>query len=139
MDTATLAAAADRLISEPPPENPVDLIGELGHIISKLNNYRRALLAETGEAEGERYRIVAGRKARRSYNTAALVAALGLKPILDADAARLTFRWTELRRLAMAEGITLSIAGREVSDYGDLEEPMVGEIWQDDYRVEGKE
>lgn len=144
MDASKLAYEATQLINQPPPSEgeAVDLAGDLAYIIQQLSAYKRSLLDEVRLAEGERFRTVQSRKASRSYNTAAILSAFDhdLHALLDADAVRLSWRWTELKRYAYQAGVTLSIAPREIEDTGEVDGPtLVGETWTDDYRLEGKE
>jgi hypothetical protein len=137
--------AAEELINRPIPsdEEAVDMAGRLAYVIGKLNAYKRALLAEvSGPVTGSQYRTVTGRKASRSYNTASILsrfdaAGVSLHDLRAADAVRLNWRWSELKKTAYDSGVTLSIAPREIEDDGDVEAPMVGEVWTEDVRIEG--
>jgi len=134
----------DQLIDSPLPDNAVDIAGRLGHVIGKLSAYKRALLSEVTEpTDGKEYRAAFSRSAKRSYNTAAILksfddAGVDLKALRAADVVRLQWRWTELKAEAYKAGVTLSIAPRELGDDGDLDEPMIGEVWEDSIRLEGK-
>jgi hypothetical protein len=125
----------------PPDDELADIIGRLTKISASVNTLKRDLMAELDHpVEGESYRIAVGRKADRSYNPSALIAGFaregwGIPDLVKADAVRLGWRWTELKRAAYEAGVTLTVAPKEIDD-GD--EAMIGEVWTDDYRVEGK-
>ena len=142
MDASKLANEVNRLINQPPPSEgeAVDLAGELAYIIQQLGAYKRSLLDEVTLAEGEKYRTVQSRRASRSYNTAALIKAFDadFANLLASDVVRLQWRWSELKKYAYQRGVTLSIAPREIEDAGEVDGPLVGEVWTDDYKLEGK-
>lgn len=143
MDTAKLNYEVDQLVKQPIPTDSeaVDLAGELAHIISKLSTYKRALLSEVpGPVDGEKYRTVVSRSARRSYNTAAILSAFDndLRSLISADAVRLQWRWTQLKDEARKRDVTLVVAHHEIEDEGEVDGPMIGEVWSDQVKVEGK-
>lgn len=127
-----------------PEEDGPDVTGTVNYLVGMLNDLKRRLLAEAAPAEGEHYRIVETRAAKRSYNTNGLLAAFTrpgespndtLKALLDADVVRLAWRWTDLQNLANDLDVTLSVAKHEIAD-GDPE-ALVGEVWTTNTRVEG--
>lgn len=143
-----IEAELRELIAQPYPtdvEVP-DVVGRLAAISLKVNGLKRDLLAEVSEpSQGEHYQIVGFRKADRSYNTAAILAEFadapgggwGISELRKLDAVRLTWRWTELKRAVHEAGVGLRITSREIDDDGDMDAPMVGEVWSDDWQVKG--
>lgn len=138
-----LERAASQL-TIPPVGSEADWLGRVNKILRDIGGTRKLVLDELdGPVAGEDYRVVEGRKADRSYNTAALVAAFEakhwtLRDLMNADAVRLSWRWTELKRAASDADVTLRIAAHEVTDFGDLDEEMIGEVWKTEFKVEGK-
>lgn len=139
-----LEQAANDLLAAPLPDNDVDVAGRLGHVIQKLSGYRRGLIAEITEpTAGEHYRASFGRRATRSYNTAAILKAfadqgVALSDLVSKDVARINWRWSELKEFAYHSGVQMVIAPNEIEDLGDVDGPLVGEVWTDDVRIEGK-
>lgn len=119
-----------------------DWLGHVDDLIRRLREKRAAVMSELdAPISGEAYRVTASRNAKRSYNTAAIMAHFAdqgwaLKDLLEADACRLTWRWSELKRAAVQANVALSIAHHEVNDAGDIEEEMIGEVWASAFRVE---
>lgn len=128
----------------PGDDELADIIGRLTAISRRVNDLKRGYMSEvSGPLVGADYKLTESRSASRSYNTAAILAAFdmqgyGLTELRKADAVRLSWRWTELKRAAYEAGVVMRIAPQEVSDDGDVEAPMIGETWQTDLRVEGK-
>ena len=124
----------------------IDQVGELDHLIREVRAYRNALLSETPEAaKGNRYRAVESRSAKRTFNTQSLLARVvdrldtdpagAIHYLMEHDAVRLTWRWTELKATAHLLGFALTTAPREVED-GDPEAD-IGETWSTSTRVLG--
>jgi hypothetical protein len=125
----------------------VDTVGELDRLITRLRDYRSRLISEVASGDtGQTYRAVESRSATRSYNTGLLLLdvmrrlpagadlshAVGY--LREADALRLSWRWTELQRVARDLDLTLSIAKHQIED-GDPS-AHVGEVWGSTVRVE---
>ena len=153
--TAALHRAAGDLIRSPIPEaEAVDVIGEVSAIVRDLNALVKALKAELAPAAtGTRYQAAESRSAKRSYNTAGLLSATAealrevpghpdagtfdaLRALMDADAVRLTWRWTELQAIAVELDIPMTIVRHEIED-GDPK-AHVGEVWSTTTTVGGK-
>ncbi len=116
----------------------VDVAGEVKALVAALTEYRMGLEAEMPpKAVGEGYRATESRTAKRSYNTNGILAAFeggfGIRPdgalrtLIEADAVRLTWRWTELKAAAQKFDVTLAIAQHEIED-GDPD-ALIGEVW----------
>ena len=137
-----LEAAAKAL--QLPTENEADWLGRLNKVIRDLSDKKRMVMDELpGPVDGKDYRIVESRSAKRSYNTAGLMASFGAKgwdlpDLLASDAVRLSWRWTELKRVAERADVTLTIAHHEVEDEGEIDSPLIGEVWNSRYNIEGK-
>jgi hypothetical protein len=120
----------------------VDTVGTIRAIETRLAAVRKSLTAEiTGPQDGSDYRAVTNRKAVRSYNTNGILIAFSdartddpLRLLMEADAVRLQWRWTQLKNACHRYDVPLDIAFHEIED-GDPD-AMVGEIWTDDLRVE---
>ena len=138
-----LEKAADAV--ELPTSNEADWLGRLDKIIRDLNGLKRAVLDELpGPVDGDEYRVVEQRKATRSYNTAAILSRFAekdvtLRELIGRDAARLNWHWTGLKNASQAEDVNLTIAHHEIEDEGELDGPLVGEVWSSYYRIEGKQ
>lgn len=89
-------------------------------------------------AVGKRYELVPQYKTVRTYNTPAILVAIaeatGMGPIdalqdaLGADAVRLSWRWTQLKRYLRDRHVTIRIGHDAVSDHDGTDQPMVGEV-----------
>ncbi len=89
-------------------------------------------------ARGKRYELVPQHKTVRSYNTPAIFTAIQnatdwtswatLRDLMEADALRLTWRWTELNNLLAELRVPLHKGYEEVDDDSGTEAPMVGEV-----------
>lgn len=153
--TAALRRAASDLIRSPiPDDEAVDVVGEVAAIVRDLNALMKALKAELAPAAvGASYKAAESRSAKRSYNTSGLLTATAdamdqvatgdpvslsdaLRRLMDADAVRLTWRWTELQAIAVDLDIPMTIVRHEIED-GD---PVahVGEVWSTTTTVGGK-
>ncbi|HHH27368.1 MAG TPA: hypothetical protein ENK57_03320 [Polyangiaceae bacterium] len=129
---------ARRLELEAGDEHLPDLVAVLRRVETELAERRRGILAEldpnVDRLDGERFTLEVPRRAVRSFNTAAIMTALQtagvtLLDAVAADAVRLTWRWTPLRRLFRDAGIEMRVAPREVSDLEGPDAPHVGEVW----------
>lgn len=124
----------------------VDVAGEVKALVAALTEYRKGLEAEMpAKATGKGYRATESRTAKRSYNTNGILAAFSraktprgasvpfwnhsgyLGGLLEADAVRLTWRWTELKAMAERYDVTLTVAHHEIED-GDPD-ALIGEVW----------
>lgn len=137
-----------RLVNEmdlPPLGVEADWLGHVDKVIKDLRAKRADVVAELeGPVVGSEYQVTESRSARRSYNTASILSAFASKDwtlhnLMAADAVRLSWRWTELKKAYHQAGLELGIAAREVPDDGDVEAPPVGEVWSSTYQVKGKE
>ena len=126
----------------PSDTEAVDWAGRIGHLISRLNTVKRGLMSEmTGPTRGEAYQIIETNAAERSYNSAAIIKAfadegLSLPDLIRFDAVRLSWRWTELNRVARGK-VDLRVTQREIDDTGDVEGPMIGEVWKRKQEIKG--
>lgn len=87
--------------------------------------------------EGKDYELVISYSMTRTYNTPAILVEVGkamgvgptdaLMEAINADAVRLGWRWTELKRFLRDVGATLSITPEQVTDHDGLDGAMVGE------------
>ncbi len=157
--TYELRRAVGHLVRSPiPDEDAVDVIGEVAAIIRDLQALVKSLKAElpAGPSAGRSYKATEARKADRSYNTQGLLAATAkaiddaagfddepvtslsdaLRALMDADAVRLTWRWTELQAAAVTFDIPMTIVRHEIED-GDPA-ALVGEVWSTTTTVGGK-
>lgn len=127
----------------PPSEGDADWLGRLDKVIRNLTELKRAVMAElAGPVRGSEYQVTEGRSASRSYNTAAILSAFGargyeLRDLLAVDAVRLSWRWSELKKAAAMANVDLHIAHHEIDDQGEIDGPLVGEVWRSQYRIEG--
>jgi hypothetical protein len=137
--TAALRRAAGDLIRSPiPDDDAVDVIGEVAAVVKDLQALMRSLKVELAPAAtGTDYVATESRSAKRSYNTQGILMATArtldmspfdaLKALMDADAVRLTWRWTELQAAAVEYDIPMTIVRHEIED-GDPD-ASVGEVW----------
>lgn len=140
-----LEGAVDTLINWIPTEDEaVDVAGRVQKLERSLADFRRLVMSElSGTEVGDQYRASGRRSAKRSYNTNGILAAFAqvvndpLQVLLDADAVRLEWRWTELRDVANRFDVILSIAPHEIED-GDPE-ALIGEVWGSTVTVTPKE
>jgi len=141
MDLTRLEAAAAALESLPEDDGAADYVGRLDKVIRTLQGHRKTIMDELpGPVSGNSYRIVEERFSERSYNTTRIVhdfnqAGLTLGDLIDADIARISWQWTNLRNAAIKEDIGLRIAGHELDGPDEVEH--VGENWKTRYKVEG--
>jgi hypothetical protein len=147
--TGALRRAAGELIRSPIPEDEaVDVVGEVAAVIRDLQALIRSLKSEMApEATGEAYTATTSRSAKRSYNTQGILAAAAivmgsddltdtLRTLMEADAVRLTWRWTELQAVAIEYDMPMTIVRHEIED-GDPK-ALVGEIWTEATNVGAK-
>jgi hypothetical protein len=136
---------ATRNLALPKEGEEADWLGRLNKVIRDLNDKKRLVMDELpGPVEGDEYRIVEQNSAKRSYNTAAILHGFqsqgyDLHDLLNMDAVRLSWRWTQLRKAAQMADVELRIAGHEIEDDGDIESPLVGEVWASRMNIEGKQ
>ncbi len=122
-----------------------DAVGRLAKIIRDLGTFKRGLMSEVSRPLiGVDYQLTEGRSAKRSYNSAAILSAFedkgwGIGMLASDDVVRLGWQWTKLKAALTEADITLTIAAHEVEDLGDIDAPMVGEVWDTTYGVEGVE
>ena len=148
----TLRRAATDLISSPIPEDEaVDVVGEVAAIIRTLQDFTKSLKSEMApEATGRGYVATTSRSAKRSYNTNGILAAFAnllpvpvgggpdnaLRFLMERDAVRLTWRWTELQEAVIEVDVPMTIVRHEIED-GDPD-AMVGEVWTEATSVGAK-
>lgn len=142
----TLEAAATALEREAIPQGgeAADLLGRVRQVEVRLADYRRAVLAEETDAEGEHYAIAVEQKGVRSYNDASIlgtVMAAGhdLRDLIAAGAVKLTWKWTALEHFFRKEDLELRIVGHEIENDGDVEAPHVGSYWKPYTRIVPRE
>ena len=88
-------------------------------------------------AVGKQYELVPKYKTNRTYNTPAILVEVGehveggvtdaLMSAIGADAVRLQWQWTNLKRFVSDIGGILRVGGDEVNDHSGLDAAMVGE------------
>ena len=86
-------------------------------------------------AVGKQYELVPTYKTDRSYNSPAILAGLAgegtilqaLRMAMDMDAVRLTWRFTQLKRLLSDQKVPLRIEYQEISDDVGTDGAMIGE------------
>jgi len=133
----------EKLVRQLQPTDDPDELGRIDRLIRDLSGIKRDSLAElSGPVSGSAYRVTEQRKAKRSYNTAAILVAFGKKDLplmalVHADAVRLTWQWTKLRQMMHGADVDLVLTSREVEDLGDADAPMIGEVWESYYKIEG--
>jgi hypothetical protein len=133
----------EELVRQLQPTDDPDELGRIDKIIRDLTLIRKTSLAEMhGPIVGAAYRVTEQRKAKRSYNDAAIFASFhdagwGLQELIDADAVRMTWRWTELKAAAYSADVEMRIAGHEVESLGEIDAAQVGEVWSSSYKIEG--
>ena len=121
----------------------IDEVGELGALIKKLTAIKRALMSELpGPVRGDKYQLTEINEAKRTYNSAVILKSFAenewtLQDLIRADAVRLTWRWSQLNRAVRDARVMVTIAQREIDDDGDLDGPMVGEVWKTKQEVRG--
>lgn len=122
-----------------------DWLGRVTAIIRTLNEKKLTVLDELpGPVDGDEYRVVEANTAKRSYNTAAILARFAAKgydltDLIGMRAAQLEWRWTQLKRAAAQADVDLEIAHHEIEDFGEIEGPLVGEVWASPKKIEGKQ
>ncbi|KKN15594.1 hypothetical protein LCGC14_0984440 [marine sediment metagenome] len=97
----------------------------------RVNPYDRG----TPVAVGKQYELVPTYKTDRSYNSPAILAGLAgegtilqaLRMAMDMDAVRLTWRFTQLKRLLSDQQVPLRIEYQEISDDVGTDGAMIGE------------
>ncbi len=133
----------EELVRQLQPTDDPDELGRIDKIIRDLTLIRKTSLAELeGPVSGSAYRVTEQRKAKRSYNAAAIFASFhdagwGLQELMDADAVRITWQWTNLKAAAYSADVEMRIAGHEVEDEGEIDAAQVGEVWSSSYKIEG--
>ncbi|KKL26383.1 hypothetical protein LCGC14_2395800, partial [marine sediment metagenome] len=89
----------------------------------------------TPVAVGKQYELVPTYKTDRSYNSPAILAGLAgegtilqaLRMAMDVDAVRLTWRFTQLKRLLSDQQVPLRIEYQEINDDAGTDGAMIGE------------
>jgi hypothetical protein len=98
----------------------------------RVNPYDRG----TPVAVGKQYELVPTYKTDRSYNSPAILAGLAgadgtilqaLRLAMDVDAVRLTWRFTQLKRLLSDQRVPLRIEYQEINDDAGTDGAMIGE------------
>lgn len=127
-----------------PTEEIPDTVGHLRNLEQRLADLRRRHLSELeGPAEGQSYRVVEERAAKRTYNDSAILAAtgaagMGIPDLVRAGVVRLGWQWTKLQHLFQKADIQLRIEGHEIENTGDVDGPHVGVVWETRQRIEGR-
>jgi len=133
----------EELVRQLQPTDDPDELGRIDKIIRDLTLIRKTSLAELERpVTGSAYRVTEQRKAKRSYNAAAIVASFAevgwtMGDLIQADAARHVWQYTNLKRAAVTANVELRIAHEEVENLGDIEDPQIGEVWSSYYKIEG--
>lgn len=88
-------------------------------------------------AVGSQYELVPTYKTDRSYNSPAILASIAgddgmtileaLRMAMDVDAVRLTWRFTQLKRLLSDQRVPLRVEYQEISDDAGTDGAMIGE------------
>lgn len=142
-DLTRLEAACAGLTELPDLDGTADYVGRLDAVIRSLQGHRKMVMSEvSGPTTGREYRIATSNRAVRSYNTAAILHRFGEKDwqlgdLIRSGAVKLGWQWTALNVAVRTAGVDMTIAQRELVEDGDIEAPMVGEVWKSDLRVEG--
>ena len=128
-----------------PGDEMVDTIGRLKALEGRLSRYRKDLESEVVAGDsGEEFVVTEARSAKRTYNTDGILAAFmrslddrveghpssrtkSLRLLMQEDAVRLTWRWSQLQTAAQRHDVTLAVAKHEIED-GDPG-ALVGEVW----------
>lgn len=137
-----LEAAAESIRSMPSDEETADYLGRLDFVIRKLTDHKRAVLSETpGPIAGKDYRVIESRYADRSYNTAGLLYSFATQQVAVQDlvrsgVVRLSWQWTKLTRALTDAGLKLTTIPREIEDLGQIDGPLVGEVWKSRLSIE---
>ncbi len=133
----------EELVRQLQPTEDPDELGRIDKIIRDLSLIRKTSLAERqGPVTGSAYRVTEQRKAKRSYNDAAIFASFndagwGLQDLLDAGAARISWQWTNLKRAAYSANVEMLISPFQIESLGDIDAAQVGEAWSSSYKIEG--
>lgn len=141
-DLTRLEAAAAGLSELPDLGEEADYLGRLDKVIRTLNGHKRAILDELpGPVSGTDYRIAESRYAERSYNTAGLLsrfagAGRSVADLVRDDVVRLSWQWTKLNRAMADADIDLVVTRREIENTGDIDGPLVGEVWKSRFAIE---
>lgn len=133
----------EELVRQLQPTDDPDELGRIDRIIRDLTGIKRDSLAElAGPVTGSAYRVTEQRKAKRSYNAAAIVASFAdagwsMQDLLNSEAARIVWQWTALKHAAVAANVEMRIAHQEVESLGEIDAPQIGEVWESYYKIEG--
>lgn len=128
----------------PADSRVADVLGETRSIEMLLAEWRRSLLVETPQVEGEIYEVVEQRRAVRTFNVAAILTTAAaerpmpetLRELIDEDVLRIQPQWTKLNRYFADHGLELRIAkGKATVDDGDIDGPHVGEVWHTETKL----
>lgn len=125
-----------------PEDDVADWLGRVDAVIRKLSGLKRTTMAELDRpVSGSAYRVTESNSAKRSYNSARIITAFAEKgwtvpDLVNQDAVRLSWHWTGLKQAVRIADVDLHVAQHEVED-GDLDAPMVGEVWKSKYQIEG--
>lgn len=128
----------------PPDDRVADVLGETRSVETLLADWRRSLLVETPQVEGEVYEVVEQRRAVRTFNVAAILMTAAterpmpetLRDLIAEDVLRIQPQWTKLNRYFSDHGLELRIAkGKATVDDGDIDGPHVGEVWHTETKL----
>ncbi len=131
----------EELVRQLQPTDDPDELGRIDKIIRDLTLIRKTSLAELERpVSGSAYRVTEQRKAKRSYNVAAIMSSFAdagwsLQDLIEADAIRIGWHWTGLKAAAYSADVEMRIASHEVES--DIEAAQVGEVWTSSYKIEG--
>lgn len=123
-------------------ERFVDVLGQLNKSAGQVSSIRRRFQAEVEDGEhGELYLLKRGRQAKRTYNLSGILlkfqekwqhvtVLVTLMRLIEEDVIRISFQWTNLRKLAADYDVPLSIVNNRKVESGDPDYD-VGEEWFD--------
>jgi len=133
-----------------PGDEMVDTIGRVKALEGRLARFRKDLESEVVAGDtGDEFTVTEARSAKRTYNTNGILAAfasanngrwapeVALNVLMQDDAVRLTWRWSQLQAAAQRHNVTMAVAKHEIED-GDPH-ALIGEVWSSRTSVVPKE
>ncbi len=135
------SAVRDLKIMSVPDEEMPDTVARLKAIHKRLGEIIKGIVVEMpADIRGKEYYTQTRRKARRTYNTSAILAAVAnvrdmtpeqaLRDLLREDAVRLNWRWSDLSRYFERHDIELRQVSHEIANDGTTDGPQVGAQWE---------